>query len=1238
MKRADNYNVGTLQNTVEIEVKDAQSSVQNLISSLNQLTTALNNSLNTTQTNKLKTGIEGSASEISKTNAKTNLLKKVLNFGAITYGVKKLFDFTKDISNSYIEMIETNNLFEVALGKVEDEYGNIDTVASKYYIKAMKFQDEMNEKLATNKTELKQYQAMYYSMLTAQGINKDKSYLMSESLTKAGYDIASLYNLEVDDAMKKLQSGLAGQVKGLRDIGIDVSESALTKVLNDVGIERSVDQLSYAEKEVARYITIVEQAGKAQGDFAKTFENPANQIRVFKNQLTELKQVAGSFITNTFGNILVYVNAIIMAIKEILKFFATLFGYELDLGGATNLADNIGIDDVATGLDDANKSAKKLKNQLMGFDEINNITLPSSGGSSAGSVASGVDDKLLNALKEWDNKMNSISGKAQEYRDKILEALGFTKDINGNLKWSWKNMNGIVKALTIGAGIIAGIYLIGKIVKLVSWLKTLFSIITTGEGAISTFGLGVQTIGKTFKSIGGSISDFITYFKVLKLEGVTTGSALVQAFGQVWSSIGTGSKLLIGTAGLIASCKLSTDTMNDLSNETIGTGEAFLKLTGSIAGATASGAIIGSVFGPVGVVVGAVAGAFVDLAVANINYKTEADKVIEQAKTTKKEVEEQALAWKNLKTEIQNTMDTQLSEQDYNGLLVDELEKLTEANGKVKTGYEGRVSFILNELSKAYGVELGLSNGQITKNGEIVDSIEDITTSIRKQIEAKKAQIILDANEELYKNAIQEKANAYIAYTKELENEKNVREQINKILERHNVTWNDINDKTYKYRLLCNDLNDGVTFMDLLKSLNNVKDAENQAMETYKDMSTTIINYEELQTAVITGSIEEQTKAIERYTNTIQTESGERQLTLKEEMNMTKIDLDTMKEIYEKNGKEITTEVEEAMNNRLRTVAEKLAETTQTVEDLTDDNKEAWKILSQESTDVYTEYLSKVPEETRKGIEKMTGVFIEKTPELEQTVEDMSTKMLDKLDNDEEMRNVAVDNVKNYLLGLTDNKQKELLKQAGIDNVEKVMQGLKQGNLAEDVGINIIRGLNTGLKNNSWQGRVLATASLFANSILTKFKNTFGIHSPSRKTRQFGIYLLEGLGIGINKEKNNVLNSVEDFSNELLQNINTPLNKASKGILVKAQDTAVDVNSYVNYGAVSGNISAQSNVSVNSNIIQGIAEAVGNAMKNTELNVNIEAKTEEGVIVKKATQGFREYVRQTGELPFPVPV
>lgn len=605
MKIRANYEVGTLESKVEVQINDAVKSIDTLIGSLKDLKTGLSDTIGSANNNNLKKNVDKSTKTI-------NAIKKAMNFGVVYAGLRKGWNAIKDISSQYIDMVETNNLFEVSMGKVVDQYGNLDEVQSQYYTKALNFQNEMNEKLATNRAELQRYQAMYYSMFKSQGIGLDSSYLMSESMTKAGYDIASLYNLSVEDSMNKLKSGLAGQVESLRQIGIDVSESSLTKVLNEVGItDRSVQQLSYAEKEVARYIAIMEQAKAAQGDFAKTMDNSANQIKIFKNQIAELKQVAGAFIVNTFGNILVYVNAVIMVLKEILKSFANLFGYDLDTGGA-NLSSSLGVDDLNDGLGSAAKKAKELKKQLMGFDEINNID-PNrqAGGSSGGGIATGVDDKLLKALKEWDNKMDSISGKAQQIRDKMLEWLGFVRDDNGGWKLgegltnfekildivkaigiallTWKvssAVTGLLKGLGILGGMeafkiafgitlaLTGIYLLYKGIKhLLNGDVDIFTILETAlggsltifgiaailKGAIKTITLGTAckiSFGITL-ALGGVYMEYKSVKKMLEgdislgtiLQG--TGSAFLIGIG---TALITGSPLvgLIATAGVLA--------------------------------------------------------------------------------------------------------------------------------------------------------------------------------------------------------------------------------------------------------------------------------------------------------------------------------------------------------------------------------------------------------------------------------------------------------------------------------------------------------------------------------------------------------------------------------------------------------------------------------------------------------------------------------------------------------------
>ena len=1134
----------------------------------------MNNTINSTKNNKLKDNITSATSNI-------NTLKKALGLGAIYAGLRKTASTIKDIAKENIDMIETNNLFEVSMGKVVDKYGNLDTQASKYYTKAMNFQNEMNEKLATNKSELQQYQAMYYSMFKGQGIDKNNSYTMSESLTKAGYDIASLYNLSVEDAMNKIKSGIAGQVESLRTIGIDVSESALTKVIRNAGIDdRSVQQLSYAEKEVARYIAIIEQAGQAQGDFAKTFESPANQIRVFKNQLIELKQVAGSFIVNAFGGIIVWANAIIMAIKEIIKSIASLFGYDLSSGGSSNLADSIGVSDLNSGLGGATKKAKELKKQLMGFDEINNIDPASTTGGSGGSsgVATGVDDKLLKSLKEWDNKMNSITGKAQEYRDAILKALGFTRDIDGNLKWHWKDMNNILKVLTIIAGVVGGILIIGKITKLVNWLKTLFTILKTGKGATTTFGLGLQTIGKIilglksgFTNLGSWISMVIGQYKIFRTQGngvisslKLTRTALAETGQGFLSLIPVWAKVGVGLAGLIGSSVLAYNSMKDLKEGSISSTEGILKLSGSLAGATASGALLGSVIPGVGTAVGALAGFSIGAVASIVGLSSAQSDLTIEIQNTTKEIDAQIEEIENIKKSYDETVDSINKNKEASLLNLEVTKKQSEilgeyidANGRVKEGYEDRVKLILGDLNNALGTEYGLTGNQITRNGELVKSYNDLKSNIDSYIAKKKQQIEAEAYEEIYKETLKER-------------------------------------------------------IQLEEKQQGLLDSRIQLEQEYKEAIE--------QTSTATSFFEkQQAKKNETLAKQKLDKLTEEEKKYREELDKNQKKLDEYSSKVDGTYKNIENTGKTTGTNILQNMQQNFTDQTKTIDTNTNILSNRFKIMG-----------------TSEGNSYIQGLDSTKNS-ASQTAEQLQKLVENGLENEPAYRKVATDSIKEFLNGLSTSEQKRLLKNCGIDNVDEVIKGLKQGDLSEDVGINVVKGLQRGLKNNYWQGQTLSTAKSFANSILSKFQTTFGIHSPSRKTRAFGIYLLKGLGIGIYKEQNNVLSTVKDFSNNLLKEFNNPIKELNQGIKVNTKDMAIDTTQYVNYGAISGQIQAQSKVSLG-NISDKIYNAVVSGMEKAKVQVDINAKTDEGVIVEKASEGFRDYVTRTGELPFPVPV
>lgn len=1139
-----------------------------------------------------------------------------------------------EMTNESIKFVETENLFSVSMGKGLEGL-------NQYYDKAVKFQNELGEKLGVNIEESMNYQALFNSMSKSMGISAKYAYMLSENFTKLGYDLSSLYNIDPENAMQKLRAGLAGQTKPLRDLGLDVTQQSLQPIADSLGIERSVKNMSQAEKMILRYIAVINQAKSAQGDFARTMESPANQIRIFNAQVIAFKRNMGNLWQGLLGGILPYVNAIMMVINELLKMVAKLFGFKI-ADQKINLSADIGADTLASDLGSASGKAKELKNQLMGWDEINNISLPSSsgGGSSGGISGGGIDQRLLDAMKEYDNLMSKVKSKASDIRDKIMQWLGFTKKINpftGEISWKYTGMS---KSAKIILGILKGIlglYIGVKLLKLIGWLNTLGKVIKGTIPATTSFQNGLALIGKGSRDLKAGLKLGVEQFKLYRESGISTGKALAKTGQNMLDLIPSTVRVGVGIAGLVASCISLKSSMEKLKDGTISTGQGLLSLAGGLAGATASGAILGSVFGPLGTAIGAIAGFTIGAVTALISYNDVSKKLRDNIKENGKEIQNTTKAMQEQRNAIQDNVNSQLAQIEYTGNLAKELESLTESNGKVKAGYEDRVKFILTQLNDAFGTEYELTSGRISQNGELVGSINEITDSIYKQITAKKAEILLNANEEVYANAIKNNTKLYQQKETAIENCKNAQQALDEKLGKYGLTIDDVTNRSFKFQqaLKFMGVAEQIAFYKTLKAYDDASANVEESTNNWKANLQDIVNYENLATASVSGDMDKINQEVQNMTNVYETESGKQILTIQQQMNKEiKIAKDKRDLIIKTNG-EITANQQAQLDASVRATADALVEQTKTVYDLTPDNVGAWRDLGEYNYNIYQEKLDKLDPATRNALNNMIGTINGVKPKVASTAGEMGQIMKDSLDKSPEMSKVGTDIVKEYLSGLSKKDQKRLLKACGVDNVKEVMNGLKEGDLSEETAINILKGLDRGLQNNYWRGRTLSTARSFADKIIGKFNQSFGIHSPSRKTRTMGIYLLQGLRIGFKKESGNVLNTVSDFSNQLLNNLYNHMSEFNDGIKIDTKDFKIDANEYVDYGAVSGSISAKIN---NNNLADVIANGVINGMKQSSIQVDIKAESEEGIIVKKASEGFREFVEQTGELPFPVPV
>lgn len=359
----------------------------------------------------LGTGIKGWEARLGTTILKAKLIGNVIG------------EWITE-SNAYVENL---NLFTVSLGKYADE--------------AKDYAEQVAELMGIDPSEWLRAQGIFNTLATGFGIASDKASIMSKNLTQLSYDISSLYNIKVQDAMTKLQSAFSGELEPVRRLGYDLSQTKLQAIASANGIDILVSDMTQAEKSMLRYYALMTQVTVAQGDMARTLNAPANQLRIFNSQLTQLKRSLGNIFIPLLNKILPYLIAMAQVLREVANEIAKLFGFELpeiDYSSLNNLGS-----ETSENLDDATKSAKKLKDYVMGFDELN--ILNKDDGSGAGNDLSGTRFDLNIPQYDFlgDLTESKTSKIAEKLKEPFKEILNLAEKI-GIAILAWKVSTGVL--------------------------------------------------------------------------------------------------------------------------------------------------------------------------------------------------------------------------------------------------------------------------------------------------------------------------------------------------------------------------------------------------------------------------------------------------------------------------------------------------------------------------------------------------------------------------------------------------------------------------------------------------------------------------------------------------------------------------------------------------------------------------------------------------------------------------
>ncbi len=145
------------------------------------------------------------------------------------------------------------------------------------------------------------------ALLKNSGIQMDKVSGHTIELTKRAADLASVFNVDVSEAMEAINSGLKGEADPLEKFGIGLSAAKVeAQALAETG-KKSAKALTEQEKATARINLIMKESASVQGDFAGTSDQLANKTRILKARFTDFQAELGAKlipIALTLANIL----------------------------------------------------------------------------------------------------------------------------------------------------------------------------------------------------------------------------------------------------------------------------------------------------------------------------------------------------------------------------------------------------------------------------------------------------------------------------------------------------------------------------------------------------------------------------------------------------------------------------------------------------------------------------------------------------------------------------------------------------------------------------------------------------------------------------------------------------------------------------------------------------------------------------------------------------------------------
>lgn len=376
-----------------------------------------------TDTSKSVTKIKSTLGSIS------SFMKKIGAAIGAAFAVKQLIAFGKSCIELASDLSEVQNVVDVTFGSMADEINQ--------------FAKNAIEQFGLSETAAKRYTSTMGAMLKSMGLTGDQVKNMSMNMAGLAADMASFYNLDNDVAFEKLRAGIAGETEPLKQLGINMSVANLEAYALSQGIATSYQEMDQASQAMLRYNYLLTVTKDAQGDFARTSDGWANQVRVLQERWNALRATLGQAFIQVLTPVLQMLNKVISYIMAASDAFSNFISKVTGSGETTkssftdagNAVGGLGDaalaagDDASSAADESTAAAKKAekeaKKTIASFDELHVMngkdeSSDSGAGALSGLQPGGYISTATEAASATDNKLNPVL-------DKLLKKLKVLK-------------------------------------------------------------------------------------------------------------------------------------------------------------------------------------------------------------------------------------------------------------------------------------------------------------------------------------------------------------------------------------------------------------------------------------------------------------------------------------------------------------------------------------------------------------------------------------------------------------------------------------------------------------------------------------------------------------------------------------------------------------------------------------------------------------------------------------------